>query len=67
MAESGNKAATVTSTLVEQGLCFDDETLKGKNHYYGCQGGNDTSTKLLHCEKASACTRRVSANCHNAN
>ena len=33
----------------------------------GCQGGNDTSTKLLHCEKASACTRRVSANCHNAN
>ena len=31
------------------------------------QGGNDTSTSLLHCEKASACTRRVSANCHNAN
>ena len=32
----------------------------------GCQGGNDKSTRLLHCEKASACTRRVSANCHNA-
>ena len=32
MAESGNKAVTVTSTLAEQGLCFDDETLKGKNH-----------------------------------
>ena len=24
-------------------------------------------TRLLHCEKASASTRRVSANCHNAN
>ena len=32
----------------------------------GCQGGNDTSTKLLHCEKSSACIRRVRANCHNA-
>lgn len=32
MAESGNKAAAVTSTLGEQGLCFDDETLKGKNY-----------------------------------
>ena len=24
-------------------------------------------TRLLHCEKASASTHRVSANCHNAN
>ena len=32
----------------------------------GCQDGNDPSTRLLHCEKASACIR-VSANCHNAN
>ena len=33
----------------------------------GCKGGNDTSTRLLHCEKMSPCTRCVSANCHNAN
>ena len=38
-----------------------------KHLHDGCQGGNDTSTRLLHCEKASPCTRRVSANCHNAN
>ena len=33
----------------------------------GARERNDMSSKLLHCEKASACTRRVSANCRNAN